>query len=109
MNGYMLKTIGVIKEMAAKGGVSLEKAINMIEVYEAQRHDEQSARRSTDDEKNLVRSEVAKLDETILRDYPSKDIAKVLIDKGVAIRSGVQGVLSVISRTRRELLTKAAA
>jgi hypothetical protein len=109
MNGYMLKTIGVLKEMAAKGGVSIEKAINMVEVLESHRHEEQDARRSLPEEKELVRAELAKLDATMLRKFTSREIAAELIKNGVTIRPNVQGVLSVISRTRKLLTSQSTA
>jgi hypothetical protein len=104
MNGNVLSTINLLEEMAKEAGSSVEKAISMVKVYERRREAANADRRSTPTEKDLVRDALAKLDASLLRNSDSKDIADRLARDGLAIRPHVQGVLSVISRTRKQLL-----
>jgi hypothetical protein len=101
---HVLKAIDLIEHMAKEAATTVEKAIGMIKVYERHQEVEQSSRRSSPEEKDILRAEVAKLDETTLRYATSRDIAATLVDRGAPIRPRVQGVLSVISRTRKHLL-----
>ena len=100
----VLKSIGILKEMAKEANVPFDKAATMVEVYERKRELEQGDRRSQPHEKDILKDELSKLDAAILRNSSSKEIAAELIQRGVAIRPNVQGVLSVISRTRKQLL-----
>jgi hypothetical protein len=100
----MLESIGVLKTMAKEGGVPVDKAIAMVEVYERHIKTQEDDRRSHPHEKDLVRTEIAKLHPDALGRMTARQIADELVEKGVGIRPNVQGVLSVISRTRKQLL-----
>jgi hypothetical protein len=101
---HVLKAIDLIEHMAKEAATTVEKAIGMIKVYERHQELEQSSRRSSPEEKDILRAEVAKLDEITLRNSTSRDIAATLVDRGAPIRPRVQGVLSIISKTRKQLL-----
>jgi hypothetical protein len=105
-NGSMIKVIELLEAMAKEGGTTVDKAITMVKVYERNRMEAQAERRSTPDEKTFIQTEMAKLDAAFLRASTSKEIAGKLLENsnGVTIRPKVQGVVSIISRTRRQLL-----
>jgi hypothetical protein len=100
----VLKSIDLFEQMAKEGNTTLDKAIGMIKVYERHREVEQTDRRSSPHEKDILRAELAKLDAATLRNSNAKEIATALVQNGACIRPNVQGVLSVISRTRKQLL-----
>jgi hypothetical protein len=98
------KVIDAIDEMAKAGGVTTDKAIAMIRVYERRQDTEEGDRRSQPHEKILAQTEVAKLHPDAVSRMTARQIAAELVEKGVGIRPNVQGVLSVISRARKQLL-----
>jgi hypothetical protein len=100
----VLESIALLERMAKEAGSTLEKAILMVKVYEQARETEQNDRRSQPHEKDLLRAELAKLDNVALRNNNSREIAAKLVENGVAIRPNVQGVLAFISRQRKQLL-----
>lgn len=105
----VLQSIDLLEAMAKEAGSTFDKAAQMVKVYERHRATEQGDRRSQPREKELLRDELAKYDVQALRNLTSREIAKDLVGKGVGIRPTVQGVLSVISRTRKQILLTHAA
>jgi len=99
-----LRVIAVLEDMAQKAGVTLDKAVQMIKVYETVKTTAVNDRRSQPHERDLLQKELRKLDEMTLRNATSRELADALVDRGVAIRPRVQGVLAFISRTRKQLL-----
>ena len=73
-------------------------------VYEQYREAEVASRRTTEEERTLIRAELSKLDVQTLRDTDSRALAARLANQGLAIRPKAQGVISFISRTRKQLL-----
>jgi hypothetical protein len=92
------------KKVAKKTGVTFDQAAAsaaaVLEVYEA----EKASRRSTENERTLLRAELGKLDVQTLRDADSRALAAKFANQGLAIRPKAQGVISFISRTRKQLL-----
>lgn len=94
----------ILKEMAKEASVTVEKAVLMTEVIVRKHTQDLAARRSLPDERHMIEVELPKLDGDKLQSMSAREIAQTLADRGLPIRCNVQGVLSVISRTRKQLL-----
>jgi hypothetical protein len=93
-----------IEKVAKKTGSTFDQVAGLIKTLEQYQEAEAALRRPTEDEKTLLRAELDKLDVRTLRHLNSRVIAAKLASQGLPIRPKAQGVLSFISRTRRQLL-----
>lgn len=98
------KSMNIVRDMAKEAGVPFDKAATMVDVMVRNELQQNTDRRSQPHEKDLVGAELPKLDVTLLSNSNSRELAQLLVQAGVSIRPNVQGVLSFISRKRKQLL-----
>lgn len=100
----MQESLSVVKEMAKEASISVEKAVLMTEVIVRRHAQDVASRRSAPEERHIIATELPKLGEDKLQNLSAREIAQTLADQGLPIRCSVQGVLALISRTRKQLL-----
>lgn len=101
---HLQESLSIIKEMAKEAAVSVEKALLMTEVIARKHGQDVASRRSSPEERCIIETELPKLGEDVLQTMSARSIAQTLVDRGLPIRNNVQGVLALISRTRKQLL-----
>lgn len=104
MVDVVLLGLNYATELAEASGLKLEQVANVIRLDRQKQADQHRDRSADKQEKDLIRAEVAKLPINVLQNLTSREIAAQLVQNGIAIRPTVQGVQSVISRTRNSLL-----
>jgi hypothetical protein len=97
------KAADVFEDIASKRKLDVADVIGVIRDVKARQAEQNDACRSTDIEKETVMSELPKIHPDALSRMNAKQIHAELASRGISVRKN-QGVLSVISRARKQLL-----